>query len=78
MSELGECVMLPVLESIEYVETIGDFVAMTPEHWRQIEDLYHAARERGPAERAALLECTDPDIRARVERMLPLPHRPRP
>jgi eukaryotic-like serine/threonine-protein kinase len=43
---------------------------MTPEHWRQIEDLYHAARERSPADRAALLECTDPDIRARVERML--------
>ncbi len=45
---------------------------MTPEHWRQIEDLYHAARDRGPAERAALLERTDPDIRARVERMLAL------
>ena len=43
---------------------------MTPKHWRQIEDLYHAARERGPAERAALLEGTDPEIRARVERML--------
>jgi len=25
---------------------------MTPERWRQIEDLYHAA----------LLECTDPEI----------------
>ena len=45
---------------------------MTPEHWRQIEDLYHAARERGPAERAALLERTDPEIRLRVERMLAL------
>jgi len=45
---------------------------MTPEHWRQIEDLYHAAQERSPAERAALLECTDPDIRVRVERMLAL------
>ena len=45
---------------------------MTPEHWRQIEDLYHAARERSPTERAALLECTDPDIRVRVERMLAL------
>src|ERR1700685_4577019 len=45
---------------------------MTPKQWQQIEDLYHAARERGPAERAALLECTDPDIRARVERMLAL------
>ncbi len=45
---------------------------MTPERWRQIEDLYHAAQERGPADRAALLECTDPEIRARVERMLAL------
>jgi eukaryotic-like serine/threonine-protein kinase len=45
---------------------------MTPEYWRQIEDLYHAARARSPVERAALLECTDPEIRARVERMLAL------
>jgi eukaryotic-like serine/threonine-protein kinase len=45
---------------------------MTPEHWRQVEDLYHAARERSPADRAALLERTDPDIRARVERILAL------
>src|SRR5271154_3635814 len=45
---------------------------MTPERWRQIEDLYHAAQERGPAERAALLEATDPDIRARVQQMLAL------
>jgi hypothetical protein len=45
---------------------------MTREHWRQIEDLYHAAQERSPAERVALLECTDPEIRSRVERMLAL------
>jgi len=45
---------------------------MTPERWRQIEDLYHVAQECSPADRAALLECTDPDIRARVERMLAL------
>ena len=45
---------------------------MTPEHWRQIEDLYHAARARNSAERSVLLECTDPEIRARVERMLDL------
>jgi eukaryotic-like serine/threonine-protein kinase len=43
---------------------------MTPERWRKIENLYHAAHERGPSDRAALLECTDPEIRARVERML--------
>jgi len=45
-------------------------MSMTPQRWRQIEDLYHAAQQRSPAERAALLELTDPDIRARVERML--------
>lgn len=45
---------------------------MNPDRWRQIEDLYHAAQERGPAERAALLEGTDPEIRERVERMLAL------
>ncbi len=43
---------------------------MTPERWRQIEDLYRAAQKVAPNQRAALLECTDPDIRARVERML--------
>jgi serine/threonine protein kinase len=45
-------------------------MSMTPQRWRQIEDLYHAAQQRSPADRAALLELTDPDIRARVERML--------
>jgi eukaryotic-like serine/threonine-protein kinase len=45
---------------------------MTPEQWRQIEDLYRAAQQRSPGDRAALLECTDPDIRNRVERMLAL------
>ncbi len=43
---------------------------MTPDRWRQIEALYYAAQKRHPNERAALLECTDPEIRARVERML--------
>ena len=43
---------------------------MTPDRWRQIEQLYDAARQCAPPERAALLEATDPDIRARVERML--------
>jgi eukaryotic-like serine/threonine-protein kinase len=45
---------------------------MTPERWRQIEELYQAAQQRSPAERAALLERTDPEIRLRVERMLAL------
>jgi len=45
---------------------------MTPEQWRQIEDLYHAAQKSGPQDRAALLESADPEIRFRVERMLAL------
>jgi serine/threonine protein kinase len=43
---------------------------MTPERLRQIEDLYRAARKCHPYERAVLVECTDPEIRSRVERML--------
>jgi len=43
---------------------------MKADRWRQIEDLYHAAQNCGPTERAALLECTDPEIRLSVERML--------
>lgn len=43
---------------------------LTPERWRQIEKLYDAARKCAPGDRAALLEHTDPDVRARVEHML--------
>lgn len=43
---------------------------MTPEQWREIEELYHAAKNCRDDERAALLEFANPDIRARVERML--------
>src|SRR5215469_16486740 len=43
---------------------------LTPDRWRKIEELYQAAKNCAPGERAALLEGTDPDIRARVERML--------
>src|SRR5580693_8258865 len=43
---------------------------MTPDRWRQLEDLYRAAQKCHPNERAALLERTDPEIRSRVERML--------
>ncbi len=45
---------------------------MTPERWRRIEDLYHAARQCQPRDRSAVLEGTDPEVRARVERMLAL------
>ena len=46
---------------------------MTPEHFRQIEDLYHAARERTGHERAALLADTDPEVRRAVESLLEQP-----
>jgi hypothetical protein len=43
---------------------------MNPERWRQIEELYHAARELAPADRAALLAQTDQELRLEVEAML--------
>jgi serine/threonine protein kinase/tetratricopeptide (TPR) repeat protein len=39
---------------------------LTPDRWRQIEALYHAARERG----SAILTDADPDLRREVERLL--------
>ena len=46
---------------------------MTPERWRQIEELYHSAREREPGQRSALLEeaCRgDEELRRKVELLL--------
>ena len=43
---------------------------MTPERFQQIEELYHAARERTGEERAALLAQTDPELRREVESLL--------
>jgi tRNA A-37 threonylcarbamoyl transferase component Bud32/tetratricopeptide (TPR) repeat protein len=43
---------------------------MTPERFRQIEELYHAAREGTADERAALLAQADPDLRREVESLL--------
>src|SRR6266851_5227355 len=43
---------------------------MTPERFRQIEELYHAARERTGDERAALLALTDPELRREIESLL--------
>src|SRR5215469_9752449 len=43
---------------------------LTPDRWRKIEELYQAAKNCAPCERAALLDGVDLDIRARVERML--------
>jgi len=43
---------------------------MTPERFRQIEELYHAAREGNAEERAALLAQTDPELRREIESLL--------
>jgi len=43
---------------------------MTPERFRRIEELYHAAREKTAEERAALLAQTDPDLRREIESLL--------
>ena len=40
---------------------------MTPERFRQIEELYHEAREATAEERAALLAQTDPELRRELE-----------
>src|SRR2546422_10934595 len=39
---------------------------MTPERWRQIEELYHSVHARG----LAVPEDTDPELRREVERLL--------
>jgi tetratricopeptide (TPR) repeat protein len=46
---------------------------MTPERFRQIEELYHAARERTGDERTALLAQADPELRRAVESLLAQP-----
>lgn len=43
---------------------------MSPEQFRRIEELYHAAREGTPEERAALLAQSDPELRREVESLL--------
>jgi serine/threonine protein kinase/tetratricopeptide (TPR) repeat protein len=43
---------------------------MTPERLRQIEDLFHAAREASADERTALLATVDPELRREVESLL--------
>jgi hypothetical protein len=51
--------------------------AMTPERWREIEDLYSLLVELDPAARTARLEAADPELRAELESLLahlgPLP-----
>ena len=46
---------------------------MSPERWRQIEELYYAALQRPADERAVLLAQTDPDLRRHVEILLAQP-----
>jgi eukaryotic-like serine/threonine-protein kinase len=43
---------------------------MTPDRLRQIEELFHAAREGSAEQRAALLARADPDLRREVESLL--------
>ena len=46
---------------------------MTPDHWRQLEELYLAAIDLGEGERAALLAAASPGVRQKVEAMLARP-----
>src|SRR5713226_8836598 len=46
---------------------------MSPERFQRIEELFHAAREGTPDERAALLAQTDPELRRQVELLLSNP-----
>src|SRR5271163_572754 len=41
-----------------------------PQRWCEIEDLYHAALDREPAAREALLAAADPELRREVESLL--------
>ena len=43
---------------------------MTPERFRQIEELYHAAREKTGARRVALLAQATPEMRREIEELL--------
>src|ERR1022692_3031992 len=43
---------------------------MDPQRLRQIEELYHSARERSPEARAALLGQADAELRREVESVL--------
>jgi TolB-like protein/Flp pilus assembly protein TadD len=52
--------------------------AMTPERWQQVEQLYHAALERDPGERAAFLESAcagDESLRREVSSLVAAGHR---
>jgi len=50
----------------QYHEKLFVERCMSPQRWRQIEELYHAARENGEA----VLADADPDLREEVQRLL--------
>jgi serine/threonine protein kinase len=50
---------------------------VTPERWRELEELYHAAQGLPPAERDRLLEHADPELRATVASILAQEDTPR-
>jgi serine/threonine-protein kinase len=50
----------------ENLRDIGWEVSMIPERWREVEELYHAARERG----RQVLTDADPELRREVEELL--------
>jgi serine/threonine protein kinase/tetratricopeptide (TPR) repeat protein len=43
---------------------------VTPEHWAQVEELFHRVVECEPGERLRVLEAADPDLRREVEPLL--------
>ena len=45
-------------------------IRMSPQRWQEVGELYHAALQRPPEERRALLEAAPPDLRAEVESLL--------
>jgi eukaryotic-like serine/threonine-protein kinase len=46
---------------------------MSPDRWRQVEDLYHAALEQTAEQRSRLLSGADPELRREVESLLDQP-----
>jgi eukaryotic-like serine/threonine-protein kinase len=48
-------------------------LAVTPERFQQVEELFHAVREAAAGERAALLASCDPELRRDVESLLDEP-----
>ena len=42
---------------------------MTPERWRQLEELYDAVKDLSPAERSLRLKEADPELRSAAEAM---------